>query len=93
MISEVHNTVEPLKTRTSVNRNSLETEQFAKSRIFSFYFHCIKVPVNWNPSIPETGQAFYYSKQFQHYFTPLNRTAFVVTCCFLEQDTIIQPFP
>ena len=39
-------TVEPLYTGTSVNRNSLETGQMSRSRIFSFYFHCIKIPVN-----------------------------------------------
>jgi len=54
------NTVEPLKTRTSINRNSLETKQFATSRIFSFSFHCIKIPGNRNPAIPKNGQAFYY---------------------------------
>ena len=53
-------TMEPLKTGTSVNWNSLETEQLARTRIFILYFHCLKISVNWNPSIPETGQAFYY---------------------------------
>ena len=42
-------TVEPLKTVTSVNRNSLETEQLARSQFFTLYFHCIKIPVNQNP--------------------------------------------
>ena len=46
--------------RTSVNRNSLETGQMSRSQIFSFYFHCIKILVNRNPSTPETGQTFYY---------------------------------
>ena len=52
-------TVEPLKTGTSVNRNSLETKQLARSQIFCFYLHCIQIPVNQYPSIPESGQAFY----------------------------------
>jgi len=38
----------------------LETVQLARSLISSFYFHCLKILVNLNPSIPETGQAFYY---------------------------------
>ena len=50
---------------TPLNRNlsKLEfppTKQMSKSRIFSFYLHCIKIPANRNPSIPETGQALYY---------------------------------
>jgi len=63
-------TVEPLKTGNSVNRNSLETEQLAWSRIFSLYFHCIKIPVNRNPSILETGQAFYYFLTISTFLSP-----------------------
>jgi len=58
--SQLCGTVEPLKTGTSVNRNSLETEQLARSRFFTFYFYCIKISVNQNTSVPETRQAFYY---------------------------------
>ena len=53
-------TVEPLKTGNSVNQNSIETGQLARSRFFSFYFLSIKIQVDPNPSIPETGQAFHY---------------------------------
>jgi len=62
---------------TPQNQNLSKPEFPRNPTIFSFYFHCIKILVNRNSSIPETGQAFYIiSKRFQHYFTPLDRTTF-----------------
>ena len=49
--------------------------QMSRSRYFSFYFHCIKIPVNRNPSTLDKLSII--SKRFQHYVTPLNRTTFV----------------